>query len=55
MSEEHVKKEAITIEMDRDDEYEMELGQQRENSFEIDKSKYTTFFIKNFDFWWGQF
>ena len=40
MSEENVKKKAIkSDEMEKDDEYKMELGQDRENTLEIDKGK----------------
>ena len=39
MSEGNAKKERKITEMEKDDEYEMELGQNRENSLEIDKSK----------------
>ena len=39
MGEENVKKEAIQIEMEKDNEYRMELGQGRENTLEIDKGK----------------
>ena len=39
MSEENVKREGIIIEIEKDEEYEMELGQHRGNSFEMDRSK----------------